>query len=67
MYFWLFVVVLFAWLWLTGGSITAWRGRKLSGAVTAVSILAWTGAAGLAILFVGPYWRVVYQVFGQPG
>ena len=63
MYFWLFVVVFFVWLWLAGGSLTAWRSRRIGAAITTVSVLVWTGAAALALLFVGPYW----QVFGQPG
>ena len=67
MYLWLCVVVFVAWLWLTGGSFTAWRGRRLGGGLTTLSILAWTGIAALVLLFVGPYWHVVFQVAGQPG
>lgn len=67
MYLWLFIVVFVVWLWLSGGSLVAWRSRRLGGGITTMSILAWTGVAALVILFVGPYWRVVYRVAIQPG
>ena len=34
--------------------------------IEAPSLDAWTTAAALAILCIGPYWQVVYSVFMQP-
>ncbi|MGI4976912.1 MAG: hypothetical protein ACRYG6_08210 [Janthinobacterium lividum] len=67
MYLWLFIVVFVLWAWLTGGSFVAWKRKGLNRFLALGSVGVWTGAAALAILFIGPYWRVVYSVFGQPG
>ena len=67
MYLWLFIVVFVLWAWLTGGSFLAWRRSRLNWFLALGSVGVWTGAAALAILFIGPYWQVVYSVFGQPG
>ena len=67
MYLWLFIVVGLVWLWLVGGSLYAWRQHRLHGFWSLASIGACTGIAAAVILFGGPYWEVVYRVFGQPG
>ncbi len=67
MYLWLFIVVLVLWAWLSGGSFLAWRRSRLHWLLALGSVGVWTTAAALAILFVGPYWQVVYSVFMQPG
>ena len=67
MYLWLFIVVFVLWAWLSGGSFLAWRRSRLNWFLALSSVGVWTGAAALAILFIGPYWQVVYSVFGQPG
>ncbi len=67
MYLWLFVVVGLIWLFLVGGSFSAWRQRQVGGFVSTLSMLFWTGAAAGVILFAAPYWSVVYRVLLQPG
>ena len=67
MYLWLFVVVFVLWGWLTGGSFVAWRRNRTHWLLALGSVGVWTTAAALAILFIGPYWQVVYSVFMQPG
>ena len=67
MYLWLFVAVGIVWLWLSGGSFAAWKTGKLGFWLSLLPFLAWTGIAGLVILFVGPYWRAVWEVLLQPG
>ena len=67
MYLGLFVVVFLVWAWLTASSIAAARRNWTNGAVATGSVLVWTGLAGAAILFIGPYWVVVYLVLLQPG
>ncbi len=67
MYWPLFLVVGLIWLWLTVSSLVGWRRDRLGGFWTFASVAVWTGLAGLALLFVGPYWYVLYCVFGQPG
>lgn len=67
MYIWLFVVVGLIYLWLLGGTFAAWRSRGLRASLAVLSGLAWTGAAALSILFIGPYWKVIYLVLLQPG
>lgn len=66
MYFWLFVVVFLLWAWLTASSVMAMRRNWTNGFVATGSIAVWTGMAAAAILFIGPYWVVVYQVLLQP-
>ena len=66
MYFWLFVVVFLVWAWLTASSVIAARRHWTNGVVATGSIAVWTGLAGAAILFIGPYWEVVYLVLLQP-
>ena len=67
MYFGLCIAVVVVWLWLAGGSVYAWVERRLSGVAATLSALALTGVAGLVLLFVGPYWYVVWRVLLQPG
>ncbi|WP_428374649.1 hypothetical protein [Lichenicoccus sp.] len=67
MYFWLFVAVIVVWLWLAGGSFFGWRRGTIGGWLSSLSILVWTGAAAAVLLFVGPYWQVIYWVLLQPG
>ena len=67
MYLWLFVVVGLVWLWLAGGSVYAWRQRRLHGFWSLTSFVVLTGIAAGVILFAAPYWQVVYRVLMQPG
>lgn len=67
MYFWWFVLIFVVWAWLTGGSLYGWRQHNLGGWTTLGSVVVWTGIAGLVVLFVLPYWQVVYLVLLQPG
>lgn len=67
MYFGLCVAVIVVWLWLAGGSFYAWRRQGLGGGLSLLTGLTFTGIAGLVLLFVGPYWKALYQILGQPG
>ena len=67
MYWWLFVVVGIVWLWLAGGTVSAWRRKRLGGFWTLMTVGGWTGIAALVILFAAPYWKVIYDVAVQPG
>lgn len=67
MYLWLWIVVGIAWLWLSGGSLVAWRRNKLGFWPSLLSVGVWTGIAGLVILFAAPYWKAVWEIFLQPG
>ena len=67
MYLWLWIVVGFVWAWLATSTVSGWWRDRLGGFWMLSSVAVWTGLAGLAILFVGPYWHVVYDVFIQPG
>jgi hypothetical protein len=67
MYFGWFVVIVVIWGWLTGSAIYGWRERTLGVLPALGSVAVFTGIAGLIVLFVLPYWQVVYLVLLQPG
>jgi hypothetical protein len=67
MFFGWFVLIFIFWAWLTGGSIYSWRENRLGILPAIGSVAVWTGIAGVIVLFVLPYWQVVYLVLLQPG
>jgi hypothetical protein len=67
MYFGWFVLIFIVWAWFVGGAIYGWRERKLSLLFGLGSVAASTVVALAVVLFVLPYWQVVYLVLLQPG
>ena len=67
MYLWLVVLVAVIWLWLVGGTIYAYRRSYLNVFLALLTFIVASGAALVALLFIGPYWNVVYVTVLQPG
>jgi hypothetical protein len=67
MFFWWFVLIFIVWAWLVGGSIYGWRERQIGGWFSLGSVALSTLVALAFVLFVLPYWQVVYLTLLQPG
>ena len=67
MFFWWFVLIFIVWAWVVGGAIYGWWQRQFGLLVGLGSVAASTVVALAFVLFVLPYWQVVYLVLLQPG
>ncbi len=67
MYFPLVITVVLVALWLAGGIVYGWWKRFFGWFVALGALGAVGGSALLIILFVGPYWKVIYDTVIQPG
>lgn len=67
MFFWWFVLIFIIWGWFVGGSIYGWWEGKFSALFGLGSVVASTVVALAVVLFVLPYWQVVYLTLLQPG